>query len=113
VCLFRGVDQEKEERESSRGHRALFDGKSVYLAEETLQRHGVTIAMASSARGNAQLLDDLKRLLPLETLDYASQCTRKPADVLVEGKIFWTGCAPRAARVVSGAQPGMARFHAA
>jgi hypothetical protein len=86
--LLRSVDQEKEEREGSRGHRALFDGESVYLAEEILERHGVTIAMASSTRGNAQLFDDLERLLSLETLDYAPQRTGQPADVLVEWDVL-------------------------
>jgi len=88
VGLFRSVDQEKEEREGSRGHRALFDGESVYLAQEILERHGITIAVASSARRNAQLFHDLERLLPLETLDYTPQRTGKPADVLVEWDVL-------------------------
>jgi hypothetical protein len=88
VGLFGGVDQEEEEREGSRCHRALFDGESVYLAEKILEGHGITIAVASSARRNAQLLDDLERLLPLETLDYAPQRASEPADVLVERDVL-------------------------
>jgi hypothetical protein len=88
VGLFGGVDQEEEEREGSRGHRALFDGESIYLAEEILERHGITIAVASSARGNPQFFDDLECLLPLETMYYAPQRTGKPADVLVKRDVL-------------------------
>jgi len=88
VGLLRGVDQEKEEGERSRRHRALFDSEGAYLAEEILEGRGVTITVASSARGNAQLLDDFERLLPFETLDYATEGTGEPADVLVEWKIL-------------------------
>jgi hypothetical protein len=88
VGLFGGVDQEKKERECTGRHRALLYGESVYLAEKVLEGRRVTVAVASSARGNAQLLDNLERLLAFETLDNAPECTGKPANVLMEREVL-------------------------
>jgi hypothetical protein len=83
VRLFSGVDQKKEEREGTGCHRALLYGEGVDLAEEVLEGRRVTVAMASSARGNAQLLDDLEGILAFEALDNAPECTGKPANILM------------------------------
>jgi hypothetical protein len=46
------------------------------------------LAVTPAPGRDAKLLDDLERLLSLEPLDYAAECTGQPADILVEWKIL-------------------------
>jgi hypothetical protein len=44
----------------------------------------------TGARGDAQPLDDRERLVTLEASDYATKRASQPANVIVEGEIFFS-----------------------
>jgi hypothetical protein len=93
VRLFRGINQQKEERERARSNCALLDAESVDLAEQVIEGRGVGVPVPSGARGDAQAFDDRERLLSFEPPDYTPQRSCEPAYVIVEGQIFfsWSG----------------------
>ena len=70
VRLLSGVDQQKEEREGSRGNRALLYCQSVHFANVVERSDPLTVT--SGARCGPKALDDIERLFSLEPLDNTS-----------------------------------------
>ena len=62
----------------------------VDLAQKLVETGGFLVTPPASARGYTKLLDDLKRLFAFEASNDPAQSTRQPADVLVEGNVFFS-----------------------
>jgi hypothetical protein len=89
VRLLGGVDKQKKERERACRHSALRDGESVDQPQQPVEGWRVFVAVPPTASRDPQSLDDRERLVTFEPPDYASECARKPPDVLVEREIFF------------------------
>ena len=90
VRLLGGVNQQEEQSESARRHRTLFDGEAIDLPEQFVEGRSVGLAVATRTCRDAQSLDDPEGVVPLQSLDDASQRCGEPADVVVERKIFFS-----------------------
>jgi hypothetical protein len=62
----------------------------VDLAQELVETGSLLVTSPASPRGYTQLLNDLKRLFALEASYDPAKRTRQPADVLVEGNVFFS-----------------------
>jgi hypothetical protein len=51
----------------------LLDGETIDPMKNLFERRGIRLAVPARAGGDAKLLDDLERLLPLEPLDYPTK----------------------------------------
>ena len=88
MSLLGGVDQQKEERERARSHRALLYTQTVDPAQKLVDRWSVGIVVTPPTRRDTKLFDDLECFPPLEPLDHSTKCGGEPADIFVERKIF-------------------------
>jgi hypothetical protein len=88
VGLFGGVDEQKEERERARNDGALRYTERVDLTQQIVERRSSPLAVTASPRSGAKALDDLERLLSLESLNDASQRAGQPANIFVERNVF-------------------------
>jgi hypothetical protein len=90
VRLLGGVDQQEKEGEGAGRHGAVRDAESVDLFQQVVEGRSVGIAVPTGAGCHAQPLDDRERLVTLEASDYATKRASQPANVIVEGKIFFS-----------------------
>src|ERR1700730_2328097 len=90
VRLFGGVDQQEKEGEGAGRHRAVRDAESVDLPQQVVEGWSVGIAVPTGARGDSETLHDRERFVTLEASDYATKRASQPANVIVEGKIFFS-----------------------
>jgi len=88
MSLLGGVDQQKEECERARRHRALLDRQTVDPLEKLFEGRSIALAVTPRAGRDAKLLDDLERFLSLEPLDHPAECGGEPADILVEREVL-------------------------
>jgi len=88
--LLRGVDEQKEERERPRRHRAQLERKGRHLLEESLEARGIGIASPAIAAGFPKSFDGAKRVRSLQSVDHPAKRRRKPADILVKQDVLGT-----------------------
>jgi hypothetical protein len=88
MSLLGGVDQQKEERERPRRHRALLYRKTVDPAHKLLDGRSIGVVVTPRARRDTKLLDDLECFPSLEPLDHPAECGGEPADIFVEREVF-------------------------
>ena len=93
--LLRGVDQQEEEGEGARRHRAEVERELRDLVEQGVERRGIGLAVAARATGGTESFHGLECLFPLLRPDHAAQCRGEPPDVVVQGHVLaahaWPG----------------------
>jgi hypothetical protein len=60
MSLLGGVDQQKEERERARRHRALLDRQAVDPAEQLFEGRSIALVVTPRAGRDTELLDNLE-----------------------------------------------------
>jgi hypothetical protein len=95
VGLLGGVDQQEEESESASRDPALRDAQLIDFPQQIVERCCARLTAATCARCNTQALDNVERWFSLETVNYAAERSREPANVVVKRNIFLAGRARR------------------
>jgi hypothetical protein len=91
VRLLRGVDQKKKESKSTPRDGALRDAQIVNFAQQVVERSGPRFTAPPRARCDTEPLDDIESRFSLEAMNYAAKCSSEPANIVVEGDIFFAG----------------------
>ena len=88
--LLGGVDQQEEKRERSRRQSALLDRETVDLPQQLVEAGGAGLAMPARPCRNSQLFDDPECFLSFQPSNHPSEGAGKPANVLVQRKVFFS-----------------------
>ncbi len=96
MYLFRGVDEQEEERERARGDGGAIGGQRGDALEQLVQRWRARIAMSARATGLAKRFHRLERVVTFEAFDHPAQRGGEPPNILMQGDVFGTnGCVTR------------------
>ena len=86
--LFGRIDEEKEQRERSRGCGAQGKWKGVDAREQGVQRECARVAMTAGSRVATEPFDGGECVIAFEPPNDAAKCRGEAAHVVVEWEIF-------------------------